>query len=599
MSSLVSRGSAQFIELLNMQDKRDRLLNIRLLEGFLADSSIIHKSIGTHDNEETVHVDQDISKLEERARNSRSVLQVEAFSSHLFFEQFLWNAVATGGLATELLGVKVGKFCCCAIVIHLKVRDNFLIIDKIKFLCKDCSERISMANAEHTDHQADIGEDIRAALAEANAARLSELLDPLPYSEALRELLSLSPDERDTVLKLVPSELAAELIEEAPDEMAADLVERLNPERAAEILEELDSDVQADVIGEMDDEDAEAVLSEMDAEEAADVRRLVAYDDDTAGGLMMAEVFRFADGDTVGKVLRALASDGDDFEKYRGQHPYIVNAAGKPVGVVSLRGLLTAKRSAVLTDIMTEPLTVGVETPLERLEDIFDEYPFLGVPVTDDDGILMGVVSRTALAEALLERSESESLKRQGVVGDELRSMPLWLRSRRRLAWLSANIVLNIIAASVISAYEETLAAVIALAIFLPMVSDMSGCSGNQAVGVTMRELSLGLVRPIDALRVWLKEISVGVINGIALGILIGIVAWIWKGNPALGLVIGAALALNTMLAVSIGGVVPLMLKRIGQDPAAASGPLLTTITDMAGFFFVLSFATLAMPWLI
>ena len=176
--------------------------------------------------------------------------------------------------------------------------------------------------------------------------------------------------------------------------------------------------------------------------------------------------------------------------------------------------------------------------------------------------------------------------------------MPLWLRSLRRLAWLSANIVLNIIAASVISAYEATLAAVIALAVFLPMVSDMSGCSGNQAVAVTMRELSLGLVRPIDAFRVWLKEIPVGVIDGIALGVLIGLGAWIWKGSPALGLVIGLALALNTMLAVWIGGVVPLLLKRIGQDPAVASGPLLTTITDMAGFFFVLSFATLMMPWL-
>jgi len=199
----------------------------------------------------------------------------------------------------------------------------------------------------------------------------------------------------------------------------------------------------------------------------------------------------------------------------------------------------------------------------------------------------------------MLERSESENLRRQGVVGDEVRSMPLAIRSRRRLAWLSANIVLNIIAASVISAYEETLAAVIAIAVFLPMVSDMSGCSGNQAVAVTMRELSLGLVRPIDAVRVWFKEASVGLINGAVLGILIGIVAWAWKGNPFLGLVIGMALGVNTLIAVSIGGVVPLFLKRIGQDPAVASGPLLTTITDMAGFFLVLSLATLFMPLLL
>lgn len=437
------------------------------------------------------------------------------------------------------------------------------------------------------------------AVAAGDAQCIVAILAPLAYSDALRELLALQPVERDKVLQMVPAELAAELVGEAPDEMAAELVERLEPDRAAEILDELDSDVQADVIGEMDAEDAEAVLSKMDEEDAAHVRRLAAYDDDTAGGLMMAEAFQFSHKDTVGKVLRALASDEEDFERYRGQHPYIVDEEGVPVGVVSLRGLLTAKRGSLLTEIMVEPMTIKANTPLEQLEDFFDEFPFLGAPVVDEAGVLVGVLSRSAVAEASLERSESESLKRQGVVGDELRSMPLWLRSRRRLAWLSANIVLNILAASVISAYEETLAAVIALAVFLPMVSDMSGCSGNQAVGVTMRELSLGLVRPIDAFRVWLKEISVGAINGVALGVLIGIVAWVWKGNPALGLVIGAALALNTMLAVSIGGVVPLLLKRLGQDPAAASGPLLTTITDMAGFFLVLSFATLMMPWLL
>jgi magnesium transporter len=248
---------------------------------------------------------------------------------------------------------------------------------------------------------------------------------------------------------------------------------------------------------------------------------------------------------------------------------------------------------------MVKPMTVGVDTRLDELRDVFDEHPFLGVPVVDERGKLAGVVSRSAVDEAVLERAESESLRLQGIVSEEVRSMPLIIRSRRRLAWLSANIVLNIIAASVISAYEATLAAVIAIAVFLPMVSDMSGCSGNQAVAVTMRELSLGLVRPVDAFRVWLKEASVGLINGIVLGILIGAVAWIWKGNIYLGIVIGLALSINTVIAVSIGGVVPLLLKRFGQDPAVASGPLLTTITDMAGFFLVLSLATMFMPLLV
>jgi magnesium transporter len=440
---------------------------------------------------------------------------------------------------------------------------------------------------------------LRKCLVEnAPAAELAALLEPLALSEALRELLQLTPEERGQTLSRLPVELAARLIEEAPNELAVDLVELLEAEAAADIIDELDSDIQADVIGELDEEDAEAILAEMEPEDAADVRRLALYDDDTAGGLMVAEAFRFPDTATVGAVLRGFVSEDEDFERYRGQHPYVVDEDGRPVGVVSLRGLHTAKRSVKLTEIMVAPMTVTVSTTLDQLQDIFDEHDFLGLPVVETDGRLVGFVGRSAVHDAALERAESDSLKRQQV-GDELRSMPLWLRSRRRLAWLSANIVLNIIAASVISAYEATLTAVIAIAVFLPMVSDMSGCSGNQAVGVTMRELSLGVIQPKDAMRVWLKEISVGVINGLCLGVLIAIVCWVWKGNPWLGVVIGVALALNTMIAVSIGGVVPLLLKRLNQDPAAASGPLLTTITDMAGFFLVLSLATLMMPLLI
>ncbi|WP_282022082.1 magnesium transporter [Ruegeria faecimaris] len=440
---------------------------------------------------------------------------------------------------------------------------------------------------------------LQQALSERDGAELANLLDPLPLSDALRELLNLPVEQRSVALSLLPPELAAELVEEAPNALAVDLVERMGSEQAAEVIEELDSDVQADVIGELEDADAEAILTRMDPEDAADVRRLVEYEDDVAGGLMVAEAFTFSETDTVGRVLRRFANEEYDLERYRGQHPYVLNSNGTPIGVVSLRSLVSTRRSARLTDIMVPPITVQANMPLEKLEDLFDENPFLGLPVVEADGHLVGVVSRSAVDEALLKRAESSSLKRQGVFGDELRSMPLPLRARRRLQWLSANIVLNVIAASVIAAYEQTLAAVIALAVFLPMVSDMSGCSGNQAVAVSMRELSLGLARPIDAMRVWFKEVSVGVINGFVLGLLIGVVAWMWKGNPFLGLVIGGALGLNTIIAVSIGGVLPLLLKRIGQDPAVASGPLLTTITDMAGFFLVLSLATAMMPLLI
>ncbi|MFH1764622.1 MAG: magnesium transporter [Gemmatimonadota bacterium] len=171
--------------------------------------------------------------------------------------------------------------------------------------------------------------------------------------------------------------------------------------------------------------------------------------------------------------------------------------------------------------------------------------------------------------------------------------MPVLQRSRRRLSWLSINIVLNILAASVIAFYQDTLAAVIALAVFLPIISDMSGCSGNQAVAVSIRELTLGLLKPYEYLRVIMKEGAVGMINGLVLGVLLGAVATLWQGNLYLGMVVGIALMLNTLLAVLLGGLIPLALKSLKQDPALASGPILTTVTDMMGFLMVLSFASM------
>ena len=174
--------------------------------------------------------------------------------------------------------------------------------------------------------------------------------------------------------------------------------------------------------------------------------------------------------------------------------------------------------------------------------------------------------------------------------------MPLLERSWHRLSWLSINIVLNVAAASVIALYQDTIQAAITLAVFLPIISDMSGCSGNQAVAVSLRELTLDLVRPYEVLRVLWQEIGVGIINGTLLGALLGTLAWLWKGNPYLGLVVGGALALNTVLAVALGGAVPLILRHMKKDPALASGPILTTVTDMCGFFLVLSFATALLP---
>jgi magnesium transporter len=244
--------------------------------------------------------------------------------------------------------------------------------------------------------------------------------------------------------------------------------------------------------------------------------------------------------------------------------------------------------------VITDSQTVTVNSSLDETIDLFNTYDFNAFPVVNNEKKLIGVLRRKHVMEAAIEHEAFSHLETQGIVGgDELRSMPVFLRSKRRLSWLSVNIVLNIIAASVIAYYQDTLSAVIALAVFLPMISDMSGCTGNQAVAVSMRELSLGLVRPSEVFRVWSQEIMVGLINGIAIGLLLGGAAWLWKGNIYFGLVVGGALALNTLVAVSLGGTIPLLLKKRNIDPALASGPILTTITDMIGFFMALAFASI------
>jgi len=280
-------------------------------------------------------------------------------------------------------------------------------------------------------------------------------------------------------------------------------------------------------------------------------------------------------------------------------HIYVISTLGTLIGSIDLQRLVLSRRSTRLSELINSARSVSVNFTLEELDNMFECHQLTAVAVVDDNQKLLGILKRDDLIQALQERADADYLKSQGIVGgDEIRSMPVLTRARRRLSWLSLNIILNIIAASVIALYEDTLTAVIALAVFLPIVSDMSGCSGNQAVAVSMRELSLGIVKPYEAIRVWLQEVSVGLINGVVLGCLIAFAAYLWKDNPYLGLVVGGALACNTLVAVSLGGTVPLLLKRMNVDPAVASGPILTTVTDMCGFFLVLSLATVMLPQL-
>lgn len=434
-----------------------------------------------------------------------------------------------------------------------------------------------------------------------DGAGASALLEALPSHDRSRIIDRLDDDQQEHLMRLLDPEQAADLFEHMTEAQAVDIIDGLAPEHAADIIEELDSDEAADLLGELEAEEAAAILAKMEPAEAAEARELLGYDEDTAGGLMRSEYLAYPLTASVRDVTEDMRAHAETYTDYDVQYAYIVDEAKRPVGVLRLRDLLLSSPEASVTKVMArDPLVVPHSMPLDELARLFEDKQFVGLPVVDDHRHLIGVVMRKSVREAAAEDVTEDFLKISGLGGrEELRSMPLVVRSRRRLSWLSINIILNILAASVIAFYQDTLAQVIALAVFLPIISDMSGCSGNQAVAVSIRELALGLVRPVEMLRVLGKEMLLGCVNGLILGLVLALVAFFWKDNPWLGAVVGGALMINTLVSVSLGGLIPLALKRMDMDPALASGPILTTVTDMCGFFLVLSLATVLLPHLL
>lgn len=439
-----------------------------------------------------------------------------------------------------------------------------------------------------------LNQELIALIEAGNFPALEDLLEQLPIEQRMRIVSRLSGDQQLELLTGIDAEVAADILHTLPEVQSVEVIAQMPAESAAPILGNLSSDERADIVGDLDEQEAEAILREMSPQASAELRQLVQYSDEVAGGLMTSEFLAFRADESVDSVIAWLRQNAGTFSDFQVQYAYVVDSDNRLIGVLRLRDLLLGKPNATLDRIMIEsPVSVSDTADMFQLRQFFDDHNYVGVPVTDDQGVLVGVVDATDVEEAWADRNADDYRKSQGIVQEELRSMPLMLRSRRRLAWLSINIVLNMVAASVIAMYQDTLSQVIALAVFLPVISDMSGCSGNQAVAVSMRELALGVIRSNEILFVLIKEISVGLINGLALGILIALVGAVWQGNPWLGLVIGLALMCNTIIAVAIGGTLPLIMRLFKLDPALASGPILTTITDMCGFVLVLGMATM------
>ncbi|MEM6855277.1 MAG: magnesium transporter, partial [Planctomycetota bacterium] len=270
-------------------------------------------------------------------------------------------------------------------------------------------------------------------------------------------------------------------------------------------------------------------------------------------------------------------------------------------GVVPMRSLVMAKRGTPLgTLALPEPQFVVVDTRVDELEDLFDRIDLSALPVVDEASLFVGVVQRHAVQEARSEAAEEDLAKFGGIVrGEELRSMSLTSRVLRRLTYLVPIAGLLLLSASVINVFIETVEQLPILAMFLPLVSGLCGSGGGQAVAVSMREISLGLIKPADLTRVLVKEVAVAFVGGVVLGLMMLLIVGLWQGSFGLGLVIGVSIPLILAVAKATGGCMPLVLRKVGLDPAMASVPLVTTVVDLTSFLIVLVLASLAMGWLI
>jgi magnesium transporter len=451
---------------------------------------------------------------------------------------------------------------------------------------------------EMTDSTDAMGE-LDALIQAGDGEAIATFLRLLPPEDTAYTVSHLSEEARTHMFARLSStapELGADLLEHFVDEYAAGVIEQLEPEHAAALVDEMDSDEQADVLAELTKQDLEAILREMDPVEAQDARDRMVYDEDTAGGLMITEYLAYREGQTVSEVTADLHAHADEYAEYEVRYLYVVDDAGKLTGVVPMRSLMIVPGNRLVeAQQIRQPVTVLVDASLDDLHDLFDRVDFSAVPVVDHDGKFLGVVQRAAVQEAIGEREAGQFLRFGGIIGgEELRSMTVGSRALRRLTFLLPIMVLLLLSATVIALFEGTVEKLPILAAFLPVVAGICGSGGNQAVAVSIRELSLGLIDSSDFVRVLLKELVVAAIIGLVLGLVLFVsVRVFFSDNIYLAIVLGAAVPFVVTVSKTIGGTVPVLLKKTGIDPAMASGPIVTTVVDLVGFFTVLMLATL------
>lgn len=389
---------------------------------------------------------------------------------------------------------------------------------------------------------------------------------------------------------------AALILQEMEDYEQADILRLLSKERAKEILKNLASDDAADLIGELSVEEAQEMLQLIEEEEESlDLGELLKYPEDSAGGIMTTEYISLPADIPVEDAIARLREVAPQAETI--YYVYVVDEEGLLIGVLSLRDLIASSDGTLLKNIMRHNvISVNAELDQEEVARIVSKYDLLAVPVVDDQERMLGIVTVDDVIDVLEQEATEDIYHLAGaseIEGMELTEAPVNKVVRLRLPWLLITMIGGVISGSVIGVYKDTLEAIVMLAIFIPVVMGMGGNVGTQSSTIFIRGLATG---EIDRSEVWpyfFREIKIGVVMGVICGILISITAFIWQGNPYLGLVVGLSMLITISVATMIGTLVPLLLNKVNIDPAITAGPFVTMIKDFTGLVIYFGIASI------
>jgi len=436
---------------------------------------------------------------------------------------------------------------------------------------------------------AELVDAVLAAVESGDAARLAGLLEPLHAADIADLLEQIEPDSRERLITLWGDRIDPEMLSELSEGVRDEIMPLLSPAQLQRLGDELETDDVVYLVEDLDEPVQEKVLEALDDADRAAVESSLTYPEDSAGRLMQRELVTAPEHWTVGEIIDYMRASEDLPELF--YDVILTDPRMHPVGAVALSRIMANRREVPLASLTHEDLhLIRADQPQEEVAYAFNQYHMVSAPVVDADGRLVGVITIDD-AMGVLEEEAEEDMRRLAGVGDEEITDRVWEIVRLRFPWLAINLVTAVIASLVISLFEEELRAVVALAVLMPIVASMGGNAGTQTLTVAVRALATRDLTASNMDRVVLREVLVGLGNGLAFAVIVGALGVVWFGSPMLGVVLGLAMVINLLAAALAGILIPLGLEKLGADPALASGTFVTTVTDVVGFFVFLGLA--------